>query len=221
MKSHLLIIDDDANTLASLARAFRLAGHEATVCDNPMRALDIIKQEKFDLIFSDVMMPGKDGLQLLEEIRAAGITTPVVMMSGQAHRIVADRRLMPGKAERTRKRCQRVGVVVDDEEVGFHWLFSFNPERSDAYNLKNFPFSSLCFGISEKYDHTCRLRHSEISGVILRFRITLLKQRNLLFLHRYFLICCSARFGSLASIDRFKIHQSADVVLLGESIETA
>ncbi len=81
----LLIIDDDANTLASLARAFRLAGHEATVCDNPMRALDIIKQEKFNLIFSDVMMPGKDGLQLLEEIRAAGITTPVVMMSGQAH----------------------------------------------------------------------------------------------------------------------------------------
>ncbi len=85
MKAHLFIIDDDANTLASLARAFRLAGHEATVCDNPMRALDIIKQEKFDLIFSDVMMPGKDGLQLLEEIRAAGITTPVVMMSGQAH----------------------------------------------------------------------------------------------------------------------------------------
>jgi two-component system nitrogen regulation response regulator NtrX len=85
MKAQLFIIDDDANTLASLSRAFRLAGHEATVCDNPMRALEIIKQEKFDLIFSDVMMPGKDGLQLLEEIRAAGINTPVVMMSGQAH----------------------------------------------------------------------------------------------------------------------------------------
>ena len=38
MKAHLLIVDDDANTLASLARAFRLAGHEATVCDNPLRA---------------------------------------------------------------------------------------------------------------------------------------------------------------------------------------
>src|SRR5438309_1705276 len=85
MKAHLLIVDDDANTLASLARAFRLAGHEAMVCDNPVKALDIIKQENFDLIFSDVMMPVKDGLQLLEEIRAAGITTPVVMMSGQAH----------------------------------------------------------------------------------------------------------------------------------------
>src|SRR5438270_1902422 len=85
MKSHLLIIDDDANTLASLARAFRLAGHEATVCDNPMRALDMIKAEKFDLIFSDVVMPGMDGLTLLEQIKAAQVNTPVVMMSGQAH----------------------------------------------------------------------------------------------------------------------------------------
>jgi two-component system, NtrC family, nitrogen regulation response regulator NtrX len=85
MKAHLLIVDDDANTLASLSRAFRLAGHDATVCDNPVRALEIVKSEKFDLIFSDVVMPGMDGLKLLEEIRAAGVTSPVVMMSGQAH----------------------------------------------------------------------------------------------------------------------------------------
>jgi len=85
MKANLLIVDDDANTLASLARAFRLAGHEATVCDNPLKALEILKTEKFDLIFSDVVMPGVDGLKLLEEIRAAGVVTPVVMMSGQAH----------------------------------------------------------------------------------------------------------------------------------------
>jgi DNA-binding NtrC family response regulator len=85
MKANLLIIDDDANTLASLSRAFRLAGHEATVCDSPVKALEIARQEKFDVIFSDVVMPVMDGLKLLEEMRAAGVTTPVVMMSGQAH----------------------------------------------------------------------------------------------------------------------------------------
>src|ERR1700761_2182493 len=85
MKAQLLIIDDDANTLASLSRAFRLAGHEATVCDNPVRALEMIKSEKFDVIFSDVVMPVMDGLTLLEQIKAAGVVTPVVMMSGQAH----------------------------------------------------------------------------------------------------------------------------------------
>jgi DNA-binding NtrC family response regulator len=84
-KAHLLIVDDEANTLASLSRAFRLAGHEATVCDNAGKALELAKTEDFDLILSDVVMPGKDGLTLLEELKRQGVTAPVVMMSGQAH----------------------------------------------------------------------------------------------------------------------------------------
>jgi DNA-binding NtrC family response regulator len=84
-KAHLLIVDDEANTLASLSRAFRLAGHEAAVCDNAAKALELARSQSFDLIISDVVMPGKDGLSLLEELRAQGVATPVVMMSGQAH----------------------------------------------------------------------------------------------------------------------------------------
>jgi two-component system, NtrC family, nitrogen regulation response regulator NtrX len=84
-KAHLLIVDDEANTLASLSRAFRLAGHEATVCDNAARALELAKSQNFDLILSDVVMPGKDGLSLLEDLKQQGVTAPVVMMSGQAH----------------------------------------------------------------------------------------------------------------------------------------
>lgn len=84
-KTHLLIVDDEASTLASLSRAFRLAGHDATVCDNVSKALELVSANNFDLIFSDVVMPGKDGLTFLEEMRAAGVNTPVVMMSGQAH----------------------------------------------------------------------------------------------------------------------------------------
>jgi DNA-binding NtrC family response regulator len=83
-KAHLLIVDDEANTLASLARAFRLAGHEATMCDNAAKALELAKAQRFDLILSDVVMPGKGGLALLAELRAQGVTAPVVMMSGQA-----------------------------------------------------------------------------------------------------------------------------------------
>ncbi len=82
--THLLIIDDDANTLASLSRAFRLEGYEVTVADHAARALDLARTHSFDLIFSDVVMPDKDGVTLLEEMRAAGVTSPVVMMSGQA-----------------------------------------------------------------------------------------------------------------------------------------
>ena len=83
-KAHILIIDDDANTLASLSRAFRLSGHEAVVCDNAARALELARDGHFDLILSDVVMPGKDGIALLEEMKSLGISSPVVMMSGQA-----------------------------------------------------------------------------------------------------------------------------------------
>jgi two-component system, NtrC family, nitrogen regulation response regulator NtrX len=84
-KAQLLIVDDEANTLASLSRAFRLAGHEAMVCDNAAKAMELAKSQRFDLILSDVVMPGKDGLSLLEDLKAQGVTSPVVMMSGQAH----------------------------------------------------------------------------------------------------------------------------------------
>jgi DNA-binding NtrC family response regulator len=84
-KVHLLLIDDDPNTLASLARAFRMAGHEATVCDNAVRAVELIRSEPFDLILSDVVMPGKTGMQLLEELKQAGVQTPIVLISGQAN----------------------------------------------------------------------------------------------------------------------------------------
>ena len=84
-KAHLLLVDDDPNTLASLSRAFRLAGHEATVCDNATRALDLLRTESFDAIFSDVVMPGKNGIEFLEDAKKAGVTAPVILISGQAN----------------------------------------------------------------------------------------------------------------------------------------
>ena len=84
-KAHLLLIDDDPSTLASLARAFRLAGHEATVCDNATRAMELVRDGRFDLILSDVVMPGKTGMDLLEELKKAGVQAPIVLISGQAN----------------------------------------------------------------------------------------------------------------------------------------
>jgi DNA-binding NtrC family response regulator len=84
-KAEILIVDDEENTLASLARAFRLAGHSAVVCDNAARALELARAQRFDLILSDVVMPRRDGIQLLQDLKANEIAAPVVMMSGQAH----------------------------------------------------------------------------------------------------------------------------------------
>jgi two-component system nitrogen regulation response regulator NtrX len=97
--AHLLIVDDDPNTLASLSRAFRLAGHEAVVCDQAARALELARSQRFDLIFSDVVMPGRDGLCLLEDLKGAGVACPVVMISGQANVEMAVRATRLGAAD--------------------------------------------------------------------------------------------------------------------------
>src|SRR5216683_576082 len=116
-KPHLLLIDDDPNTLASLSRAFRLAGYEATVCDSAIRALELIRTERFDVIFSDVVMPGKDGLSLLEDLKAAGATTPVVMISGQASVEMAVRATRLGAVDFLEKPLSTEKLLVTTENV--------------------------------------------------------------------------------------------------------
>jgi two-component system nitrogen regulation response regulator NtrX len=119
--AQLLIVDDDANTLASLARAFRLAGHEATVCDNAGRALELVKSQHFDLIFSDVVMPGKDGLTLLEEFKTLGVTTPVVMISGQASIDIAVRATRSGAIDFLEKPLSTDKLLLTVENV-LKWM---------------------------------------------------------------------------------------------------
>ena len=116
-KANILVIDDDANTLASLARAFRLAGHEATVCDNAARALELAKNERFDLILSDVVMPGRDGIALLEDFKSAGIHSTVVMMSGQASIEMAVKATRLGASDFLEKPISTDKLLVTVENV--------------------------------------------------------------------------------------------------------
>ena len=94
-----LIVDDDQTTLASISRTFRLAGHEAVVCDQASRAIALVQQERFDILISDVVMPGKDGLAMLHDVRELGLTIPVIMISGQATVEMAVRATRLGAAD--------------------------------------------------------------------------------------------------------------------------
>ncbi len=115
--SNLLVVDDDAGTLASLARAFRLAGHEATVCDSADRALDLLKSRRFDMILSDVVMPGKDGLSMLAELKGMEIRVPVVMISGQANVEMAVRATRLGAVDFLEKPLSSEKLLLTVENV--------------------------------------------------------------------------------------------------------
>jgi DNA-binding NtrC family response regulator len=84
VKPRILIVDDDAGTLASLSRAFALEGYIAITASSAARALERLDEEPVDAILSDVVMPEMDGLQFLAAAREKAPQIPVILMSGQA-----------------------------------------------------------------------------------------------------------------------------------------
>jgi CheY-like chemotaxis protein len=57
-------------------------GHHITVVHDLANTLEALKNHQFDIAFMDVMMPGKDGVEVLREVKAINPALPVVMMSG-------------------------------------------------------------------------------------------------------------------------------------------
>jgi len=84
VKPRILIVDDDAGTLASLSRAFALEGYTALTASSAARGLERLAEEPVDAILSDVVMPEMDGLDFLAKVRERAPDVPVILMSGQA-----------------------------------------------------------------------------------------------------------------------------------------
>ena len=57
-------------------------GHDITVVNDPDGALEAARQKNFDIAFLDIMMPQKDGIEVLREIKSIVPALPVVMMTG-------------------------------------------------------------------------------------------------------------------------------------------
>jgi PAS domain S-box-containing protein len=81
---NLLIVDDSYPSRRALAAAMRLGGITAEIqeADNGIDAIAVLLTQQIDCAFVDFRMPGKDGLEVLLEARAAGITTPIIITTG-------------------------------------------------------------------------------------------------------------------------------------------
>jgi len=86
-KSKILVVDDDPGILAMLQLMLRLEGYDAIVCGEPKLVVDTMAREKPDLVLLDALMPGFDGIQVLEAIRARALPTPVLLVTGNANEV--------------------------------------------------------------------------------------------------------------------------------------
>src|SRR3712207_3061792 len=81
MGRKILIVEDDADTAAYLARGLTEEGHSVEHASNGQDGLFRATDGHFDLIVLDRMLPGLDGIAVLKALRAAGIVTPVLVLS--------------------------------------------------------------------------------------------------------------------------------------------
>ena len=81
-KGYILIVEDDPMVLRGFVRTLTRAGYSVKTASEGRSAIDLLDQEKFDVIVSDISMPGMDGLQLLRKVRERDFDVPVIMMTG-------------------------------------------------------------------------------------------------------------------------------------------
>lgn len=81
-KSCLLLIDDDEDILMVLADYLSDSFSNIAKATSGKSGLELIQKEKFDLVVLDLVMPDIGGVQVLQEIKKAGLDIPVIMLSG-------------------------------------------------------------------------------------------------------------------------------------------
>ena len=80
--SHILVIDDSDGVRRTLKAMLESAGHDVAVAFDGVDGVAQFQDQSFDLVISDVVMPRKDGLQTVRELRQMTDEVPIIVMSG-------------------------------------------------------------------------------------------------------------------------------------------
>ncbi|MBU1277092.1 MAG: sigma-54 dependent transcriptional regulator [Proteobacteria bacterium] len=83
-QGRILVVDDELTTLKNLRRILEKQGYQVSTYSNPVRALELLKREPFDVLLSDLRMPHLDGLELLDQAKRAAPGLEVIIITGYA-----------------------------------------------------------------------------------------------------------------------------------------
>ncbi len=78
----VIVIDDDNDIRISLKEVLTRAGFDVDVASDADEGIELLRQKKADLVITDVIMPGKDGVEAVYEIRMEFPNTKIVVISG-------------------------------------------------------------------------------------------------------------------------------------------
>ena len=80
----ILVVDDNKEIVYSISELLKYEGYETLKAYDGMEALDIMERENVDLILLDVMLPGKDGFEILRDLRQQGVRSKIIMLTARS-----------------------------------------------------------------------------------------------------------------------------------------
>jgi DNA-binding NtrC family response regulator len=81
-RRRILVVDDQESMRTLLEDMLEVIGYETTLADGGEQALALLSESRFDMVLSDLNMPGMDGTALLRTIKAKYVGVPVVIITG-------------------------------------------------------------------------------------------------------------------------------------------
>jgi YesN/AraC family two-component response regulator len=91
--STILIIDDELPTLQMLSLYLEACGHNVLTAENETQGLEVFKREQPPIVLTDIKMPGRDGLDVLRQIKSLSPRTEVVVITGHGDKALAQQAL--------------------------------------------------------------------------------------------------------------------------------
>lgn len=79
----ILIIEDDPKTATAVRDGIQLDGHEAIAVSTGEQGIELCREQSFDAIVLDWMLPGRSGIDVLEQLRGDGVRTPVLLLTAR------------------------------------------------------------------------------------------------------------------------------------------
>src|SRR5437899_7108338 len=80
--ARVLIVDDEPALLRAYTRLLQSAGYVVACAANGSDAVGLLREQRFDVVITDIAMQGMDGIQLLRAVREHDLDLPVILMTG-------------------------------------------------------------------------------------------------------------------------------------------
>jgi DNA-binding response OmpR family regulator len=81
--THILVVEDEPGIALALEDDMRSEGYEVEIAEDGETAIRLVREQHYELVLLDLMLPGKDGYEVCRELRRTGIRTPIIMLTAK------------------------------------------------------------------------------------------------------------------------------------------